>query len=35
MSNGEYFFRLAGGLSFLLYFTVVLLWGGYQFVVGH
>lgn len=34
MTNGEYFFRLVGGLSFMLYFVVILIWAGYQFVVG-
>jgi hypothetical protein len=34
MTNGEYFIRLVGGFSFTLYFVVILLWAGYQFVVG-
>jgi flagellar biogenesis protein FliO len=33
MTNGDYFFRLAGGLSLILYFVVILLWAGYQFAV--
>jgi hypothetical protein len=32
MDNGEYFIRLVSGLSFFLYFVVILLWAGYQFV---